>query len=487
LTKHGSVIGQSTRALRGMAGYSSRMGFDGTARRLFVLKSLISALLVLMLAGQAAFAQGRPMSFIRDAEIEQLLREYLDPLLGVAGLRKGFIKVVIVGDRGFNAFVADGKRVFINAGALMDSTTPNQVIGVLAHETGHIAGGHLARLRQELEKAQIIAVIGTVLGGAAAIGGMSTGRVGNDGVGAMGALLGGSEMARRSLLAYQRGEEQAADRAAVRLLNETRQSTKGMVETFERFSNDMMFSSARLDKYLLSHPLPQERIAALKELAITSPFYEVKDPPARQQRHDMMRAKLFAFIGGQAEVNRRYPLSNTSLPARYARAIVDYRFGRPDAAIRAIDALIAEQPGNPYFHELKGQALLEAGRANEALQPLRRAVALAPNQPLLKVMLGHALVATDNPQNVTEAIRELTNALQRDPDAFEGYRYLSQAYARKGDEGNAALTSARGALITGEFYEAQRFARRALPLLPPGSPGAIAAREIADAKPEQTR
>lgn len=430
-------------------------------------------------------AQQRPrMSFIRDAEIEQVLREYLDPLLGAAGLRKGFIRVVLVSDRSFNAFVADGKRVFVNIGAIMESQTPNQLIGVLAHETGHIAGGHLARMRVELDKAQAIAIIGTLLGGAALIGAATSRQVGTNSTGAAGALLTGPEMARRSLLAYQRGEEQSADRAALTFLEKTRQSPKGMLETFERMANDMLFTTTRLDKYTLSHPLPQDRVATLRETASKSPFFNEKDPPARVLKHDMIRAKLYAFTGDRGEIVRRYPGHNTSLPARYARAIIEYRFGQPDAALRMIDALIAEQPANPYFWELKGQALLEAGRASQAIAPLRKAVALAPGQPLIRTMLGHALVALDTPQSIDEAIRELTNATSRDPDNFEGYRYLGQAYARKGDEGNAALAAARGALIEGQEKDAQRFARRAMPLLPPNSAAYLAARDIAESKTE---
>lgn len=448
-----------------------------------------------MLAGAVALStavpveaqQRRQMSFIRDAEIEQVMRDYLDPLLGAAGLRKGFIRVVLVSDRSFNAFVADGKRVFVNVGAIMESTTPNQIIGVLAHEAGHIAGGHLARMRAEIDKATAIAVIGSLLGGAAVVGSARSGQVGRDGAGVAGAILAGPELARRSLLAYQRGEEQAADRAGLQFLEKTGQSSKGMLQTFERMANDSLFSSTRLDKYLLSHPLPQERVAALRSIAPTSPHFEKADPPARQLKHDMIRAKLYAFMSDQGEIARRYPVFKKDLPARYARAIAEYRFGRPDVALRAIDSLISEQPGNPYFWELKGQALLEAGRASDAVAPLRKAVSLAPGQPLIRTMLGHALVALDTPKAVEEAIRELSNATGRDPDNYEGFRYLAQAYARKGDEGNAALAAAREALIGGNHAEAQRFARRALPLLKPGTPSYLAAQDIVESKPERQR
>ena len=427
------------------------------------------------------------MSFIRDAEIEQVMREYLSPLLGAAGLRKDFIRVVLVADRSFNAFVADGKRVFVNIGAIMESTTPNQIIGVLAHETGHIAGGHLARLRQELSNAQAIAVIGTILGAGAVIGGARSGQVGSDSMGAMGALTAGSELARRYLLAYQRTEEAAADRAALKFLAATQQSPRGMLETFERMANESLFTATRMDRYLVSHPLPQDRVAALRDIAPTAPHFNAKDPPARQAKHDMIRAKLYGFTGNPAELVRRYPPHDQSKAARYARAIVEYRFGRPDSAIRQIDALIAGEPNNPFFHELKGQALLEGGRPNEAIPPLRRAVAIAPGQALIRTMLGHALVAADNPRFLDEAIRELTNATSRDPENYEGFRYLAQAHARKGDEGNAALASARGALIGGQEEEARRLARRAMTLLAENSPGHRVAKDIFEQKPERNR
>jgi predicted Zn-dependent protease len=437
-------------------------------------------------------AQGAKISFIRDAEIEQVMRDYLDPILGAAGLRKGFIRVVLVNDRSFNAFVADGKRVFVNIGAIMESKTPNQLIGVLAHEAGHIAGGHLARMRVEMNKAMAIAVIGTLLGGAAVVGSArgnsrtgSEGNVGTDSIGAMGALLGGSEMARRSMLAYMRGEEQAADRSALVYLEKTGQSPKGMVETFERMASDSLFTSTRVDKYTVSHPLPNERVAALKEAAQKSPHYGVVDPPARQLKHDMIRAKLLAFSAPKAEVNRRYPAYDNSLPARYAKAIMEYRHGRPDIAQRLIDALIKEQPNNPYFWELKGQAYLEGAQPHAAIAPLRKAVSIAPGQALIRTMLGHALLATETPANIDAALKELSNATSRDPENYEGFRYLAQAYSRKGDDGNAALASAREALIHGETQDARRLARRATTLLKEGSPAYLAAKDIFESKPEK--
>ena len=416
--------------------------------------------------------QQKPPTIIRDAEIEQLLREYAAPVMRVAGINAHATKIVLLGDRAFNAFIVDGKRIFLNIGALMESETPNQVIGVLAHETGHIAGGHLARLRQELRSAQIIAIAGMLLGAAAiAASARPNSPVGISGNTPAGLLLSGPEIAMRSLLAYQRGEEAAADRAAVTYLDKTGQGTQGMIETFQRFNQQRIFASANIDRYTISHPLPQERVAALDSVARASPNFGKKDSPAMQARHDMMRAKLFGFAAGQDEVLRRYPASDTSLAARYARAISAYRFRRIDAAQAQIDSLIRERPGNPWFWELKGQALLENGRANEALAPLRKAVALSGGHPLLRMLLGHALVSTDTARNADEALKHLQVAMLRDPDAADGWQYLARAYARKGNEPMAALASAQGYFADGAYDEARRLARRAKAGLPENSPG----------------
>ena len=359
---------------------------------------------------------------IRDAEIETLLRDYSRPIFAAAGIPAGSTTIILMGDRSFNAFVAGERRLFINTGALMDAKTPNEIIGVIAHESGHIKGGHLSRLHQQLQNAQILSVVGMLLGAGAAVGAAtSRGTVGSDGAGMIGAILGPQEMVRRSLLSYQRSEEQAADRSAIDFLNATHQSPQGLLDTFKRFSQDSMFRSASVDPYVFSHPLPTERIANLESLAAKSPYRDAKDPPALQARHEMARAKLFGFSATASEVGRRYPLSDNSMPARYARSIVDFRSKRISDALAKIDGLIKEQPSNPYFWELRGQCLLEFGRAAEAVTALRKAVSLAPNAGLIRILLGHALISTDQSSNLDEAILELSNAVNREPDSPDGF------------------------------------------------------------------
>jgi predicted Zn-dependent protease len=427
-------------------------------------------------------AQGGGLPVIRDAEIEQLLRDYTQPILRAAGLTQQNVRVVIINDRTFNAFVVDGKRIFVNAGALMESTTPNQMIGVLAHETGHIAGGHLVKLRQELAGAQTASIIALLLGiGAVAAGARAGGNVGGN-IGAA-AISAPQAMLQRTLLAYQRQQEEQADRAGVKFLTATGQSPKGMYDTFKRFADQTLFSSQYVDPYVQSHPMPVERIAALEEIGKKSPYWDRKDSAELQLRHDLMRAKLYGFIDRPDSVYRRYPLSDTSLPARYARAITTYRHGDPRSALTQIDALIQAQPRNPYFSELKGQVLLESGRPADAIAPLRHAISMAPNPTLMQVMLGQALIATNDPHQAEEAIRNLRAALLRDPEIPDGYDQLAMAYGRKGDLAQADLASAQAAFTRGDFRTARQLASRAKTRFAVGTPGWVKADDISSFKP----
>ncbi len=449
-----------------------------------VAATALAGLLALTTLAEAQAPRGLPI--IRDTEIENLLRDYARPLFRVAGVGGTQTNVIIVNDRGFNAFVANGRRMFINAGAILDSRTPNELIGVMAHETGHIAGGHLARLREAVERAQIIAAIGMLVGAGAIAAGAAGGRsVSGIADAAPGAIMAGPHIAMRSLLSYQRGEEAAADRAAINYLNSTGQSARGMVETFRRLQSQSMFEARRADPYAISHPIPADRVAIIEPLAKASPHYGKADPPALVMRHDLARAKLAGFMERQDAITRRFPPSDTSLPARYARTIQMFRFGDRNRASGMADDLIRSQPNNPYFHEIKGQILLETGQPAAALASLRRAVSLAPNAGLIRIMLGHALVASGNPAVLDEAIRELRLALQREPEAADGYRQLAIAYGRKNDRGQADLSAAQASLHEGDLNTARGLARRAQGSLPTGSPGWLRAEDIVNQRPQR--
>ena len=445
----------------------------------------VTVAIALALAPLSAFAEEKEKgpALLRDTETEQLLRDYTRPILRVAGLEKQNIKVTIINDPAFNAFVADGHRIFVNHGALMQSETPNQIIGVLAHETGHLAGGHLAKLHEQVAAAQTQMVIAMLLGvGALAAGAKGNGNGGLANAGAA-TLSAPQEVIRRSLLSYVRGQEENADRAGVKFLTATGQSPKGMYETFKRFTNDSLFAAHGADPYVQSHPMPAERVAALEEFAHSSPYWDKKDDPALQLRHDMMRAKISGFMERQDTVYRRYPLSNTSLPSRYAHAISTYLHGDLQNALSQIDGLIQVQPNNPYFYELRGQALLEGGKPTEAIAPLRKAVQLSNNAPLIEMLLGQALVGADNKAYADEAIGILQAAVARESEAPLGFSQLAMAYGRKGDLAEADLASAQAAYLRGDNKTARDLASRAKTRFAIGTPGWVKADDIISSKP----
>jgi predicted Zn-dependent protease len=439
------------------------------------------ALSVAPLSAIAQEQKGPPT--LRDAETEQLLREYTRPILRAAGLEKQNIQIVIINDAAFNAFVADGRRIFVNYGAIMQSQTPNQLIGVLAHETGHLAGGHLSKMREQISRAQTSMVIAMLLGAGAMVAGArsgSNGSLANVGAAAVSAP---QELIRNSLLSYARQQEENADRAGVKFLTATGQSARGMYDTFKRFSDESLFAAHGADPYMQSHPMPRDRVAALEEIARSSPYWDKKDDPALQMRHDMARAKISAFMERQDTVYRRYPLSDTSLPGRYAHAIATYRHGDLRNALSQIDSLIQVQPANPYFYELRGQALLEGGKPAEAIAPLRKAVQLSGNNALIEMLLGQALVATDNSAYSAEAIEILRAAVARETEAPLGYSQLAMAYGRKGDYAEADLASAQAAYLRGDNKTARDLASRAKTRFAVGTPGWVRADDIVTSKP----
>jgi predicted Zn-dependent protease len=429
-------------------------------------------------AATRADAKGaRGIPIIRDTEIENLLRDYARPILKVAGLGGHHIKVVIVNSRAFNAFVMDGRHIFVNAGALFQTKTPNELIGILAHETGHLADGHLMRRREKLAQAQTMSIVALLAGIGAAVAGASAG-AGNAGAAA---ILAPQAAIRNSLLSYSRGQEDQADHAAVKFLTETHQSAKGMIDVFKRLSNEMLFDSRDIDPYMQNHPLPAARVAALEQIARASPYWNRKDPPALQLRHDLMRAKLSGYLESPGTVLRRYPLSNHSLPARYARAISAYRNGGLPHALRLIDGLIRSKPDDPYFYELKGQALLDGGRPLEAIAPLRRAVALSHHAPLIEILLGRAMVATNQKRYAGEAARLLQSAVRHEPDMPSAYEQLAMAYGREGELARADLASAHAAFKRGDIRTARMLASRAKTRLKVGSPAWVRADDIVNA------
>jgi predicted Zn-dependent protease len=448
-----------------------------------VLRAALAALLALpgmLQPGPASAAPGA--SIVRDAETESLVQDYAESIFKAAGIRSKSVRIFIVPDQSFNAFVASSDAMFVNVGTIIMSKTPNELIGVIAHETGHLAHGDLAAIREQLASAKTAALIAGLVGMGTAVAGAASG-VDSLAKAGVGIVSGGANYAQRSLLSYRRLQESAADRSAVDYLNKSGQSPAGMLETLKRLASDQLFLSRQIDPYLQSHPLAQDRINALAALVAQSPNLNKKDPPDLQRRHDLVRAKLIGFTWPRDRVARAYPPSDTSLPARYARAISTYRSSSLAAALKQMDDLIASAPNDPYFWELKGQALLESGKAAESLAPLRKAVALAPNEGLIRILLGQALVAANNKAYLDEAIRNLTVGLQSAPDSPIAYRQLARAYALKGDLAMAELATAQGYFTNGEVDDAKIHAARAQAKLKPNTPPWLRADDIVSYKP----
>lgn len=447
---------------------------------------------VLALAAAAVFtalatpasAQGLPL--IRDAEIEALLNDYAQPIFRVAGFGSGRVAVRIVKNDNFNAFVVDGRSVYMHTGTLMTAKTPNEVIGVLAHEAGHIAGGHMAALRTRIARDQTRALISQILGIGLMVAAGATGEKDLGGAG-QGVLYGGQELIMRSLTAERRSQESAADQAGLKYLNATNQSGNGMLETFERFAQQEYISDAHKDPFVRTHPVATDRLARLRQLVETSPSFLVKDPPELQLRHDMMRAKLSGYTESPTTVFNRYPTTDQSLPARYARAIARYQRGGPGAleqALAELDGLIRDRPNNPYFWEVKGDLLLKSGRAAEAIPQLRRSLQMLGGEtPLIAVQLAQGLLQAKSPGSVDEAIGLLRKSIAREGENAMAYNMLGQAYYEKGLMPQSELARAQGLFYFGDVKQAQMFAKRAQAGLKPGTPEWVKADDILNFKP----
>jgi predicted Zn-dependent protease len=429
---------------------------------------------------QAQRAAAAP-ALVRDVEIETLLQDYTAPLFRAAGLGKGAVDVYLVNNNSFNAFVS-GRRMFVHTGAIVTSESPNELIGVLAHETGHIIGGHNARLRDRVDKAGILAALSILAGAGAIAFGGEAGRNAGPAL-----ALGGQSAILRDFLAYKRSEEAAADNSAVTLLNATKQSSAGMLRTFERFSQNLLFSGDRVNPYMQSHPMPNERIALLEDIARKSPYFDQKDPAALQLRHDMARAKIVAYSGNGGQLQSVFRNDPQGAAARYGLAIALFLRGSNSEALPIIDRLISEQPKNPYLHEMRGEMLLRGGNPREAAASFRRAIELDRTKSgLLRVMHGHALLETGDRASLDKALIEIKAGIGRDPTSPRGFGLLARAYGMTGQPDLARAAAAEEAFYTFRFKEAARLAKLAQPKLKTGTPEWLRMQDIIDYKPPKS-
>jgi predicted Zn-dependent protease len=424
-----------------------------------------------------ALAQTKDLPLIRDAEIEGLMRIYSQPIFEAAGINEGAAKVYLVRQPSINAFVAGGQRIFINTGLLVQAKTPNEVIGVLAHETGHIAGGHLARMGLQMQKATNQAIIGMLIGAAAIAAGAATGNSEASQAGA-GVYLGTQGLVQRNLMAYVRAQESSADQAAIKFLDSTGQSGRGMLTLFQRLMNQSLGSLKNANPYVMTHPMPLDRIRNLEESVKNSPFYGREDPPDLVLRHQLMQAKLSGFLDSAQQVFQKYPASDKTLPARYARSIAAFRMGDLKNSLRDINSLIEAQPGYAYFWELKGQALLESGQAQEAVPPLQKAAKLSNGNGLIQVMLAQALLENESRANAEAALKILKATLRSERDMPALHAHMAVAYARLGNIPLADLSTAEAAMLRGDRELASKKAELAAAKLKRGSPEWLRANDI---------
>ncbi len=426
------------------------------SRSAFRATGAIGAALLALAAASPASAQ----SAIRDTEIEGIIHEWSAPVFTAMGLEPTEIEILLVSDNDLNAFATRGRIMGINTGLILRTRSANELLGVIAHEAGHIKNRHT--LRDGAEGAGMQPMLMTMALGALAIA------AGAPQAGAV--LLGNSQyFGTLSALRYMSHQEGEADNTGARALENAGESGRGLVNFFENFRSQEVFSDARRFPYFRSHPLSSDRIENLRRFVAEQSNYDRVDSPERVAQHALILAKIHAFMDEPNQTLRDYPESDVSLPARYARSIAWYRDGQTEKALAAVDTLLSEQPENPYLWELKGQILFEEGRPGEAIGAHQRSVELMPDAPLLRINLAHALIETHDTDKLDQAVAELRRATALEGDNTLAWRLLSQAYASQGKEGEARLASAEMYFAGGAELEATQFALRARDMLEPGT------------------
>ncbi|MFC3174950.1 M48 family metalloprotease [Novosphingobium bradum] len=433
-------------------------------------RQLAAFLAVAVLACQPVAAQ----SILRDAETEALLHDMATPLVKAAGLDPRNVDVALVGDNTINAFVVNGQTVYLNAGLINAADSANQVQGVIAHELGHVTGGHAISGEQGARSAGTISLLSLLIGVAAAAAG--------GGDAAMAAMMAGQSAAMGKYLAFSRVQEAQADAAGAAFLARSGISGRGSIEFFKKLEAEGYrrgYSQADQDPFMSTHPLESDRIALLEETYRKDPAWTRPSDPALEARFRRAKAKLYGYLAEPEQTLIAYPLADLSVPARYARAYAWHKQALLDRAMGEVDALLKDAPADPYFLELKGQILLEAGKPAEALAPLRRATELTANQPLIATTFGHALVATEDPKNLAEAQRVLKAAVARDRENPDAWYQLGVVYNATGDAPRARLASAEQQVMQEQWAMALGSAEAALGGLPAGSADALRAQDIA--------
>lgn len=406
-------------------------------------------------------APASAQTILRDTEIEQFLDDYSRPVFRAAQIPADQIEILLIGDQSFNAF-AGGLLMGVNSGLITISDTPSQIQGVIAHEAGHIAGGHTTRSDEAYASAARPMLLSLVLAAGAIAAGAP-----DAGIGILGL---GQTIGIANALKYSRAQESSADQAALTYLDAIGRSGNGLIESFEKLRNEQLIHGGRINPYMQTHPLAVQRVTALQERARQSKYFDVKDSPEEIARLRLIQAKIKGFMQDVNSTLREYPLSDQSEPAHYARAVAYYRSADLDRALKEVNTLLENHPENPYFQELKGQMLFEFGRVAESIEPHRKSTELKPGKALLLINYGRALAATEEPENLELAVKELKSALLIESDNSFGWFELARAYGALGQEPLADLAMAESRYNVGAKPDAAKFAMRARNGLKKGTP-----------------
>ena len=432
---------------------------------------MIALVLALSVARPAAAADDEKLSILRDAETELLFRNVSRPLIQAANLDPGSVRIVLLGSPEINAFVSTGQNVYLYSGLLMEADSVNELQGVIAHELGHVNQGVSIRFAQGSRRATGITLATLILGALAIAAG-----AGDAGLGIM---MAGQRAALGSLLAFTRAQESAADQAAVKYLSTAGISGKGMLRFFGKLQNqEYRLAIYETDSYDRTHPLSNERVAALQQAFTQDPAWNTPVDPQLEEQFQRVKAKLYGFVNPRQAIIE-YPESDRSVPAHYARAYAYHRGAYPDKALAEAEALLATNPNDPFFLELKGQVLLESGRPRDAIEPLREATERSGDSPLIAAMLGHALIATEKAANYAEAKQVLKAAVSRDNQNPFAWYQLGIIYDREGDIARAALATAERNNLEGKPKLALASAQMAMKGIPSGTPDYLRAQDIA--------
>lgn len=430
----------------------------------------IATILFLCLSDYSQAKRKGGISILRDAEIERTIRRMSEPIFKVAELDKDSVSTYLVNDNSLNAFVAGGQNIFLHSGLLLQAKDANQVIGVIAHETGHITGGHISRFSDRMQSATVISLLGVILGAAAIAAG--------SGDAGMALILGGQHIGTRTFLKNNRTQESEADQAALVLLEKSGQSGQGLIDFLDYLGDQDLMTARFRDPYAVSHPISRIRIARLREGVEGSPFFKTPTDPAIEHDFKRLQAKLYGYLKPPYATLNKYPLKDQSLYAKYARAFAYHKQHEVDKALKELDGLLTVYPDDPFFWETKGQILFENGRVTDSIVPYRKAVEKLPDEDLIRISLAQSLIATEDNKYLDEAITHLQFALSRDPKNSFAWHQAATAYHRKDNAAMTYYTTAERFLLIGNLRGAMINAKHAVDTLPRDIPQWVRAQDI---------